>query len=130
MAQLNPTTLVRSTRIAAVVLLGLSLCLSGCVYRMIVQQGNFLEARQVDQVQKGMTRSQVRFLLGTPMLPDAFDKDRWDYIYVLQMSKATKPEQQRLTVYFTEEKVSRIENFGAPSTPPAPASVAPASDRP
>ena len=49
---------------------------SGCVYRMNIQQGNFLEARTVNQLQVGMTRSQVRYLLGTPMVPDAFDKER------------------------------------------------------
>ena len=50
--------------------------LSGCVYRMNIQQGNYLEGRTVDQLQVGMTRSQVRYLLGTPMVPDAFDKER------------------------------------------------------
>ena len=54
----------------------LGLGASGCVYRMNVQQGNYLDARQVVQVKEGMTRAQVRFLLGTPMLPDAFDRDR------------------------------------------------------
>src|SRR6185437_3679823 len=47
--------------------------LSGCVYRMNIQQGNYLEGRTVDQLQVGMTRNQVRYLLGTPMVPDAFD---------------------------------------------------------
>ena len=44
---------------------------SGCVYRMDIQQGNYLEGKTVDQLQVGMTRSQVRYLLGTPMVPDA-----------------------------------------------------------
>ena len=67
-------------------LLILLLPTGGCVYRMAVQQGNFLDARQVTQVQVGMTRAQVRFLLGTPMLPDAFDSARWDYLYTLQVA--------------------------------------------
>lgn len=111
----------------------------GCVYRMAVQQGNFLDARQVNQVQVGMTRSQVRFLLGTPMLPPAFDNDRWDYLYTLQLRTLQRPQRQRLTVYFENDKVSRIENDGAPTsapatdaaTPPAPAPApAPAPDAP
>ena len=99
-------------------LLILLLPTGGCVYRMAVQQGNFLDARQVTQVQVGMTRAQVRFLLGTPMLPDAFDSERWDYLYTLQVRALTKPQRQRLTVFFEGDKVARIENDGAPTEVP------------
>ena len=60
----------------ATVLLVAAGALSGCVYRMDIQQGNYLEGKTVDQLQVGMTRAQVRYLLGTPMAPDLFDKDR------------------------------------------------------
>lgn len=86
--------------------------LGGCVYRMAVQQGNFLDVRQVVQVKVGMTRSQVRFLLGTPMLPDAFDRDRWDYLYTLDLGRGAGVERQRLTVFFEGDNVTRIENEG------------------
>ena len=71
---------------------------SGCVYRMNIQQGNYLEGKTVAQLQVGMTRSQVRYLLGTPMVPDAFDKDRWDYLYYFQRgapeaSRAAPPDR-------------------------------------
>jgi outer membrane protein assembly factor BamE len=115
---------------------------TGCVYRMAVQQGNFLDADQIAQLQNGMTRSQVRFLLGTPMLPNAFDDDRWDYLYYLKLGRRGDAEQRRLTVYFTDDKVARFENIGvAPETAAAPAkadvkngeivpaAAAPASDR-
>ena len=101
----------------------------GCVYRMAVQQGNYLDARQVNQVQVGMTRAQVRFLLGTPMLPPGFDNDRWDYLYTLQLRTLKRPERQRLTVHFEGDKVARIENAGAPTAMPgttAPADASPA----
>ena len=110
-----------------------TLLTSGCVYRMTVQQGNFLDGRQVSQLQVGMTRGQVRFLLGTPMLPDAFDRDRWDYLYYLKIGRLQKAEEQRLTIYFTDDKVSRIENVGAPTEVPAtdpPATEAPATATP
>jgi outer membrane protein assembly factor BamE len=95
---------------------------SGCVYRVAVQQGNFLDARQVSQLQDGMTRSQVRFLLGTPMLPDAFDNDRWDYLYYLKLGRGGVTEQRRLTVFFEDDRVARIENIGVEvSTPETPA---------
>ena len=86
----------------------------GCVYRMTVQQGNFLDPKQVSQLQVGMTRSQVRFLLGTPMLPDAFDRDRWDYLYYQKIGRLKKADQRRLTVFFDEDKVARFENVGTP----------------
>lgn len=111
------TASVWALRLAAV--LGSLLLMSGCVYRMVVQQGNFLDARQVVQLKEGMTRAQVRFLLGTPMLPDAFERDRWDYLYTLDAGKGQKPVRQRLTVYFADEKVSRIDNDGAPTALPA-----------
>jgi outer membrane protein assembly factor BamE len=50
-----------------------ALLASGCVYKMNIQQGNYLVPDSVSQLKEGMTRSQVRFLLGTPMVPDAFD---------------------------------------------------------
>jgi outer membrane protein assembly factor BamE len=107
--------------------------LQGCVYRMTIQQGNFLEERAVTQLQVGMTRSQVRYLLGTPMVPDAFDKDRWDYLYYLKRGRLKKPDQRHLIVYFQEDKVSRFENLDARPMPPAeqrqtePGTVAPAT---
>ncbi len=50
---------------------------SGCVYRVNIQQGNFLEGKTVDQLQVGMTRAQVRYLLGTPRMPNEFARERW-----------------------------------------------------
>ena len=104
-----------------------------CVYRMNIQQGNYLDPAAVAQLQNGMTRSQVRFLLGTPMLPDAFDRDRWDYLYYQKVGRLKKPDQRRLTVFFDDDKVARFENVGTPlaapvdpSEPPAEPAVPPA----
>jgi outer membrane protein assembly factor BamE len=91
---------------------------SGCVYRMNIQQGNFLEARTVNQLQAGMTRSQVRYLLGTPMIPDAFDKERWDYLYYFKKGRWRKPEERHLTVYFKEDKVDKFERNNVPDKAP------------
>jgi outer membrane protein assembly factor BamE len=91
---------------------------SGCVYRMNIQQGNFLEARTVNQLQPGMTRSQVRYLLGTPMVPDAFDKERWDYLYYFKKGRLRKPEERHLIVYFKEDKVDKFERNNVPDKAP------------
>ena len=88
---------------------------SGCVYKMNIQQGNYLVADSVSQLKEGMTRSQVRFLLGTPMVPDAFDDDRWDYYYFFSSQKFKTPLKRRLTVYFEDDKVQRFENLGVPT---------------
>jgi len=88
---------------------------SGCVYKMSIQQGNYLVTDSVSQLKEGMTRSQVRFLLGTPMVPDAFDDSRWDYYYFFSSRKLEKPLKRRLTVFFEDERVQRIENQGVPT---------------
>ena len=88
---------------------------SGCVYKMNIQQGNYLVPDSVSQLKEGMTRSQVRFLLGTPMVPDAFDESRWDYYYFFSSQRIKKPLKRRLTVYFADDKVARYENQGVPT---------------
>lgn len=82
-------------------------------YRVTIQQGNFVSKEMADQVQEGMTREQVRFILGTPLLTDMFHADRWDYIFRL-----LKPNgeliKSRVTVYFNQNLVSQIERGDLP----------------
>lgn len=98
-------------RVAPVLLAALAVggLFGGCVYRINIQQGNFLEPKLVDQVTVGMTRSQVRFLLGTPMMADSFHPDRWDYLYYFKEGKTQKVEKHEFIVFFADEKVARIE---------------------
>ena len=100
-----------SSRLAttlAALLAGCTL-LGGCVYRMNIQQGNYLEGRTVDQLQVGMTRTQVRYLLGTPMVPEGFDNGRWDYDYYLN-DHTHKPRHAHATIYFANDLVSRVQS--------------------
>jgi outer membrane protein assembly factor BamE len=106
------------SRICGVLLLGL--IASGCVYRLTIQQGNFLEKRAIDQLQVGMTRSQVRYLLGTPMVPPVFDNDRWDYLYYIKRGHISKPEERQLTVFFENDKVARVASKGDLNSAPLP----------
>lgn len=92
--------------------------MSGCVYRMNIQQGNYLEGRTVDQLQVGMTRSQVRYLLGTPMVPDAFDKERWDYLYYFKKGRLRRVQERHLVVWFKDEKVEHFDRINVPESPP------------
>jgi len=82
---------------------------SGCVYRINIQQGNFLDQAAVDQIKAGMTRSQVRYLLGTPMVADTFNKERWDYIYYLKKGRSRHVDSRRVTVFFDGDKVARLD---------------------
>ena len=86
-----------------------TLMASGCVYRINIQQGNFLNQGAVDTVKEGMTRSQVRYLLGTPMVADSFNKERWDYIYYLKKGRTRHVDSRRVTVYFDGDKVARLD---------------------
>jgi outer membrane protein assembly factor BamE len=82
---------------------------SGCVYRINIQQGNFLDQAAVEQVKAGMTRSQVRYLLGTPMVADSFNKERWDYIYYLKKGRSRHVDSRRVTVYFDGDQVAKLD---------------------
>jgi outer membrane protein assembly factor BamE len=79
------------------------------VYRMEVQQGNYVTQEMVSQLQPGMTRDQVRFVLGTPLLTDVFHGNRWDYVYRRQRPNSREVEQRRLSVFFENDKLVRVE---------------------
>jgi outer membrane protein assembly factor BamE len=94
------------------------LCLTGCStlqgfslrpYRMNVQQGNFLEAKDIDQIQVGMTRSQVRFLIGTPMVADPFNTERWDYVFFFKIGRTRDEIVTNMTIWFENDRVVRID---------------------
>ncbi len=87
---------------------------SGCVYRPNIQQGNLLRIEDVDQVTVGMTRSQVRYLLGTPMVSDPFQPDRWDYIYTLHRGHERKFDRSYFVVYFEGDHVAKVDKVDAP----------------
>jgi len=99
-----------------VVLLGI-LLLSACgvpripgitPYKPEIQQGNYISHELVSQVKPGMSREQVRFLLGTPLLTDIFHADRWDYIYWREGTDG-KREQRRVALFFNDGKLARME---------------------
>lgn len=76
-------------------------------YRMTIQQGNNLSQEMVAQLKLGMTREQVRFVLGTPLLMDVFHADRWDYVYYREIPGG-KREQRNLSVVFEKDRLARV----------------------
>lgn len=94
------------------------------VYRIEIPQGNIVTQDMVDKLQPGMTKRQVRYVLGTPLVVDTFEPDRWDYFHSLE--KDGHPEsKQRVSLYFDKDLLVRIEGDLAPTaagqgTAPAP----------
>ena len=85
-----------------------SALVSACVYRAPLAQGNLLDQEDIDQIEVGMTRGQVRFLLGTPMIDDSFNTDRWDYVYYLKIGRDKATLKRWVSVYFAEDNVQEL----------------------
>lgn len=81
---------------------------SGCVYRANISQGNLIKQEDLDQAEVGMTRNQIRFLLGTPMVDDPFHQGRWDYVYYLKVGRKDAGRKRWVSVFFEEDRVSEI----------------------
>lgn len=108
-------------------------------YKIDIQQGNYVTQDMLAKLQPGMSRSQVRFALGTPLIVDPFRTDRWDYAYTLS-KQGVLTEQRTVTVVFRGDVLERIEGDvvaganisqppvagkpAAPATPTAPAGPA------
>ena len=87
--------------------------ITSCVYRPDLQQGNLLKIENIDRIELGMTKSQIRYLLGGPVMGNPYESDRWDYIYLYQNRMNAEPsaDDQRywLIVNFEDGKVTQIE---------------------
>ena len=83
-------------------------------YKVEVVQGNFVSKEQVEALKPGMTRQQVREILGTSLLNDVFHSNRWDYVFTIRR-QGVEPQQRRLTVYFNGELLERFEGDPMPS---------------
>jgi len=104
----------------------LALFLPACslVYRIDVQQGNYVTQDLVDRLKPGMTKAEVKQLLGTPLLIDVFHANRWDYFF--SNVKGRKPEDSsRLSVFFENDKLARHTGAGRAGTTPTAQITAP-----
>ena len=85
-------------------------------YRMEIQQGNFVSQEMVSQLKPGMSRDQVRFVLGTPLITDSFHADRWDYVFRRQRVNSNELEHRKITVLFEDGKLKRVEGDVTPAS--------------
>lgn len=102
----------------------LALALAGCSsdkwgfpYRPSIQQGNWVTQEQVAQLKQGMTRDQVRFVLGSPTLTDVLHADRWDYFYYYKPNNGAA-EKRKFTVWFKDDALDRWEGDKQPDKQP------------
>lgn len=83
-------------------------------YRVEVVQGNVVTKEQMAVVKPGLTRDQVRQVLGAPLLADPFHANRWDYVFLIRR-QGTEPQQRAVTIHFSEDKVQRVDGAELPS---------------
>lgn len=117
----------RSVRLSLLFALGASLAACGSLnnashsiagvvtpYKMDIVQGNFVSKEQAAAVTPGMSRTQVRDILGTPLLASIFHADRWDYVFTFKR-QGVEPQARRVTVFFTGDVLARIEADALPT---------------
>jgi outer membrane protein assembly factor BamE len=119
-------------RIIAPLLAILALSTSACVYKLDVQQGNLITQDSVSKLKKGMTKSEVRQVLGTPLLMDPFHGNRWDY-YFSTDKNGRSTERTRFSVFFENDKLVSLtgdikaapaaSSPAVPAAPPTPAAT-------
>ena len=117
---------MRASFCAPLLVLFATLGLSGCnwfpslgVYKLDINQGNYVTQDMVERLKVGQTRQQVKSAVGTPLLADPFHADRWDYVY--EFARQGRTLERRFTVYFVDDKLARWEGD---EMPPPPAEVA------
>ena len=89
--------------------------LSGCIYKMDIAQGNTIPPELMAQLELGMTRNQVRFLLGTPAVQDPYRPDQWYYIYFLKDDNGNRTVLREMTLSFTDDLLTGIKGSLNPS---------------
>jgi len=118
---------VSPMRIIFPLLAAAALACSGCIYKLDVQQGNVVTQESVAKLKKGMTKSEVRNTLGTPLLMDAFHGNRWDY-YFSSLERGRTVERTKFSVFFENDRLlsvtGDIKAAAASTAPTVPATSA------
>ncbi|MBV1909999.1 MAG: outer membrane protein assembly factor BamE [Kangiellaceae bacterium] len=82
---------------------------SSCVYTLDIQQGNILDQKEIDKLRPGLSKNQVLFVLGGPVVDDSFSDDHWIYLYSYTNEKRGVDRSKRLDLYFTDDKLISAE---------------------
>lgn len=102
----------------------LAILIAGCsefpgVYKIDIPQGNLVSQEMVNQLRPGMTPSQVRYIMGTPLVNDSFSENRWDYIYTLKNGDGER-SRERISLFFSDGKLTRLSGDFQPGAEPKP----------
>lgn len=103
-----------NTVLLAITLLTASGCTYFPVYKIDIQQGNVVTQDMVDQLRPGLTKRQVQYVMGTPLIEDTFNQSRWDYVYSLQPGGEAR-QQESITLYFKDDLLSHFDGDFIPS---------------
>lgn len=94
------------------VLLSGAILFAGCaIYRPVIQQGQITDSDELEKLEVGMTREEVQEILGTPLVVDTFNPDRWDYVLNIIGAERTITKKERVTVFFEDGILLRIEQI-------------------
>ncbi len=101
---------------SVVIALAAALAVSACIrtYKLDIQQGNVVTQEQLDQITPGMTKREVRYVLGTPLIVDPFRDDRWDYYYSLKAGPARQVNHRRVIIVFDGDTLVNIQGDVVP----------------
>ena len=106
---------MRKVLITILILVGLTLSAPGCsAYKIDIRQGNTLDPEVIDSLRVGMSKQQVVFLMGTPLVQDPFHPNRWDYVYTFKPGGG-KMTRQHVCLYFEGDRLSKIDKAGMQS---------------
>lgn len=122
---ISPRLMLVRLLIPALFVLVTAACSFPGVYRLDVQQGNIITQEMVNQLKPGMSKRQVLFIMGTPLLVDSFNQDRWDYLYSLK-NEEEEFSKERLTLFFTNDQLVNMKGNFRPEEPSAGTSGSPA----
>lgn len=100
-------------RVFLIILAAFSLSACQLIYKLPTRQGNVIEQKQLDQLKVGMTREQVKFLLGTPVAASPFESQRWDYVGYYKSPRG-KVANRVVSLYFDQNTLARMEGTEAP----------------
>ena len=82
---------------------------TGCLYRMDIEQGNRIDPEVIAQLELGMSRRQVEFLLGEPSVIDLYRPDTWYYVYFVRLGEDLSEEKRTMTLHFDNDLLANIE---------------------
>jgi outer membrane protein assembly factor BamE len=102
---------IQSTKvIKKFILVSFITLLSACSnYKLEIQQGNLVTQESVSKLQRGMTKQQIQSLLGTPLMQDSFNNNRWDYVFYQNEDK-NKSTSKNITLFFKDNQLVNVKN--------------------